>query len=108
MLNFNTHTIETKKECYLICHGLPIELKVLQSIEQEARKEPTFIAYKISNRNTDKDNYNLTFLGDDVWIFRFILQWKLLIMCILNLQVKLILGLQYMFILDMLHCLQVW
>ena len=85
MLKFNTHTIETKKESYSICHGLPIELKVLQSIDQEARKELTVIAYRISDRNTNKDNYNLTFLGVDVWIFRFILQWQLLIMCTLNL-----------------------
>ena len=62
MLNFNTHTIEAKKESCSIFNGLPIELKVLQSIDQEARKELTIIAYKISNRNTDKDNYNLTFL----------------------------------------------
>ena len=107
MLNFNTHTIETKKESCSIFHGLPIELKVLQSIDQKVRKEITIIAYMISDRNTDKDNYNLTFLGANVWIFRFILQWKLLIMCILNLQPKSILGLQYMFVLDMLHCLQV-
>ena len=91
--------------CY--CHELPIELKVLQSIDQEARKELTIIAYRISNRNTDKDNYNLTFLGIDVWIFEFILQWQLLIMCTLNLQVKSIVRLQYMFVLDMFHCLQV-
>ena len=74
MLNFNTHTIETKKESCSIYHGLPIELKVLQSIDQEARKELIVIAYRIFDRNTDKDNYNLTFLSADVWIFRFILQ----------------------------------
>ena len=68
----------------------------LSNVYFDVAKDCLYVGRRKSQTRRGMDNYtayNLTFLGADVWIFRFILQWKLLIMCILNLQVKSILGL---------------